>query len=116
MKTTKELKSEMKEVLEAMEFQKKKDDKKSANAIKRLKAKLDYLKMCLLYIESNPSVEFIIKEKERLTNRINAFMELYKVPEDWGKTMKSNHRKAYEKDMGIPKLRKQLSTIHFILK
>lgn len=116
MKTAKELKSEMKEVLEAMEFQKKKDDKKSANAIRRLKGKLEYLKLCLLYIESKPSEEFVKKEKERLTNRINAFMELYKVPESWGKTLKARHKREYEKDMGVFKLRKQLSTIHFILK
>lgn len=62
MKTSKELKSEMKEILDAMEFQKKKDDKKSANAIKRLKGKLEYLKLCLDYIESKPSVEYLIKE------------------------------------------------------
>lgn len=116
MKTIQTLKSEMEEVMSEMKHEKEVDTKESINRYKKLNKRLCHLKICLLYIESDPSIDFVKKEKDRVTNRINLFMDKYVTPEGWGSSMKSKHKRDYEKEMGIPKLRKQLSTLHFILR
>lgn len=116
MKTIKILKSEMEDIKSDMKREKEADTKESLNRYKKLNAKLSHLKLCLMYLESEPTVEFITKEKDRLTNRVNKLMDLYVEPVGWLKTLKLRHKRDYEKEMGIPKLRKQLSTLYFLLK
>ena len=112
MKSLTELKTEINEILTLqMEKMKKRDYKK---AVRRL----EFLKVCLRYIESGATEEFVNKEIERLTNRINAFRENY---DTWLKftdtdSIKGNKMTFYDREMGITKLRKQISSLRFILK
>jgi len=85
--------------------------------VKKLKKRITFLKTCMYYMQTEPSMEFLEKEKDRLNNRINMFMETY-VPLDSTKYMKkdlSAHKKGFEKEMGIPKIKSQLVTINFLL-
>lgn len=83
---------------------------------KVIQKRIDFLKFCRLYIETNPNPDFVKGEAERLANRINMYMETY-VPlksERHTKAECSKHKRDFEKEMGIPKLRTQLLTLHFI--
>lgn len=90
--------------------------KQSRGTIKRNKKKIEEYTLYLRYAETNPSKDYLEKEIARITNRINKFIELYKPLEadKFDKKVCAAHKKDYEKEMGIPKLRKQLSTICFI--
>ena len=88
-------------------------------AIKRLKAKLPTMRLCVSYLRTSPSEEFIRKEAERLTDRISAIEKLYVSPPNADFIKKSQvnaHRKAHEKNWDIPKLKKQLAVIWYLLK
>lgn len=92
--------------------------KQLRGTIKRNKKKVDDYTFLMRYVETNPTKDFLKKEEERITNRINKFMETY-VPlpeESFSKKQCAVHKKNYEKEMGIPKLRKQMTAINFLLK
>lgn len=86
--------------------------------VNRMKRRRDFLRVCVHYLESNPSEDFIKKEETRLENRINMYMKEYQ-PLDETKSSKKEctaHRVEYQKEMGIPKLRIQLKTLYYLLK
>lgn len=85
---------------------------------KSIQKRIEFLKFCRNYIETEPKEEFVQAESKRLTNRINMFMENYSLPksaENWLSKDRAAHKKAFEKEMGIPKIRTQLTTINFLL-
>lgn len=91
---------------------------KTSKDIRRLKLRLPLLRVCKMYVETNPSEEFIKKEIGRLTNRIDAFMKTY-VPLDETRftlAVLKKHKKDFEKEMDMPKLKKQISALKFIIK
>jgi len=92
--------------------------KQSRGTIKRNKKKIEEYVLYMRYAETNPTKDYLEKEIDRITNRINKFSELYKPldVERFDKKTCTTHKKAYEKEMGIPKLRKQLSALCFISK
>lgn len=112
MKSLKELKIEIDEILTLQ--MKKMEEKDYKKAVRRL----EFLKVCLRYIESGATEEFVNKEIERLTNRIGAFRDNYDTWLGFTDTdsIKGNKLTFYEKEMGVPKLRKQISSLRFILK
>lgn len=77
--------------------------------VTRLKNKIVYLRSIILYLETNPSEEFlkseINKNEEKIKRRQN------EIPGSaFGKELR-----AIEKDLGIIHLREQVSTMHYIL-
>jgi hypothetical protein len=111
MKKITEINDEIKQVLAEMEYSEK-------AVLARLKNKLSYLKICKAYLESNPSEDFLKKEVGRIENRVNKIMELC-IPLDESRALKSDinkHKKAYESEMGIVTIKKQLSTLYYLLK
>ncbi len=92
-------------------------DKKEKKEINSIKKRMAFMRTCMFYVQTNPDKDFLTREKERLYNRINAFMKDY-VPLADDKFKKSDvtkHRASFEKEMDIPKLRKFITTINFIL-
>jgi hypothetical protein len=81
------------------------------------KKRVDFLRVCMYYVQSNPKQEFLESEKDRLNNRINMFMQNYEPldAERFSKKQCTAHKKKFEKEMDIPKLKQQLLTINFIL-
>ena len=112
MKTAKFLQNEI-----AKLFAKCHDPLTEDKEVKKIKKRIIFLKVCMYYVQSNPSQDFLEKERDRIINRVNMFLENY-VPLNPEKYMKkdiSSHKKKFEKEMDIPKLRTQLTTINFIL-
>jgi uncharacterized protein YicC (UPF0701 family) len=109
MKTEKQLKAEIKEVLSEIQEADKIPGKEGKKLLKKAKQKLAYLKVCLMYIETHPNPEFLKKEKSRISNRIE------RLRESFDPTSSPLKRTAWDKEMGIPKLKTHLSTINFLL-
>jgi hypothetical protein len=117
MKTEKQLKTEIKEVLSEIQ-EADKFSKRGKKLIKKAKQKLTYLKTCLAYIETHPSPEFIQKEIERLSNRINLLDTQY---DEWKNlprkdVIKGNLKTFYLKKVDVPHLKNQIKTLKFISK
>jgi len=95
----------------------RKEAKKTKAAMKRDKSRQAFIKTCLLYIKTQPNEDYLKKEADRISNRINLLMEKYKPLTDsrFTKSQVSVHKKSYEKEMGIPKIRTQLTTLNFLL-
>ena len=110
----KEIRATMDEILE-LNFQ---DDKKSLGKRKRLRSKLPQLRQYILYLETNPTKEFLQQEIKRLQGRIDEIMRQY-IPLDedcYLKPAMSAHKKKYEKELDISKIKKQLTAINYIIK
>lgn len=91
---------------------------KDVKVRKRIKAKLPDLETLLKYSATNPSKEFVESEKLRLENRISEIMKTY-APLNDGIVLlsaRTKHRSEFEKKWELPKLRKQLSQMNYLLK
>lgn len=115
MKTIKKLQSEIDDKLSDINNYNKSNDPKIKKKLKPAKLRLAYLKMCMMYVESQPTVEFIMKERDRLSDRVTAFLNVYEEPKNVTGTLGAKHRKDYEREMGIPKIRKQLTALKYLL-
>ena len=76
--------------------------------VKKMKARKEYLTTRISYLQTNPSPEFLKKEKDRLLNRNNIIME------GMPKIADKKTKREYEKLMDLPKIRLQLRTLNFI--
>lgn len=125
MKTSEFFKTEISKLREEMSVAKKElaepklDEKRAKQlrgTVKRNKKKIEEYTFFKNYVETNPTQEFLLKESDRLSNRINKYLELYiPLAEDkYSKKQCSDHKKKYEKEMDIPKLRRQLSAVNFL--
>lgn len=116
MKTLQQVKDRMAEILAT--------DKKhlKPSAIKRLQNEYDYLNTISAYLDSNPRVEFIEKEKNRLIDLINKIDVNYR---NWlsasqsqvgleGKS-RSQLKSYYNKINNVSKLNLQLKTAYYLL-
>lgn len=85
--------------------------------IKRDKTRQAFIKTCLLYINTSPNEDYLKREAERISNRINLLLKGYRPLDDerHTKSQITKHKNEYEKEMGVPKIRKQLTTINFLL-
>lgn len=92
--------------------------KQLRGTIKRNKKRMEEYTFYMRYAETSPNKDFLQKEVERLTNRINKFIETYVSLDEtkFDKKTCSAHKRNYEKDMGILKLRKQMTAINFLLR
>lgn len=111
MKTKKNVQNEINEIVEMLTTQELKP--KVAGALKK---RLPVLKECLMYLETNPTDEFVAKELERLDYLINKCMGRFVIPEgkipakEW-----SELRKEHENQYGIPSMRKQARILRYLL-
>lgn len=113
MKKLKTITSELKELIkEASE----EDDQK---VVKKLKKRISFLRMCAMYIESKPTNEFVEGEILRINNRIELISDGF---EYWASLPREESLSGsklltfYYKEMGVPKLRRQLQALRFLLK
>ena len=112
MKTVTELQKERTSVL--CQYQES-EDKRECN---RLKKRADFLKICIMYLETNPTIEFLTAEQNKLTNRINIIEKEAPVIDktnDGTEAYTKNERAKYMKTMNISDTRTKLSTINFLL-
>lgn len=105
MKEVKSIQTEIDSLLEEL---------KHAEKDKPLFKRLQFLKVCKMYLETNPSEDFIKKEKSRLSKRIQLLRDGYsgyKAKDPDPKKWKSEYNKA----TGLNQLNVQLRTINFLL-
>jgi hypothetical protein len=87
--------------------------------ISKIKKRHAFLKLCVAYINSNPTNEFLHSEKERLNNKINLIHAGY-VPDQrlinagFVKEEKKEH-KDYNKIMSLDKFKEQLRSINYLI-
>lgn len=92
--------------------------KQLRGTVKRNRKKIEEYTLYLRYVETNPDKDYLQKEIDRISNRINLLLKNY-IPLDeerFDKKTCSTHKKNYEKEMGVTKIRKQLSALTFIIK
>lgn len=113
MLTLKEIKSE----LNILMLTNPSDHKETE--LNKIKKRIQFLKLCEKYLESNPSPEFVSQEHKRILKIINTVADRFST---WaqnnpqaaaGKDYRAQ-KSFYEKENGVPKLRKQLKTLAFI--
>ena len=113
MKNIESVKVEINEVVSLMEGQKKESGRIHGGTLKRYRT----LKICKMYLEADPSEDFIRSERERVSSEIEIYFKRYKPldPEKHSKRECRDYLKQFEKDFDIPTLRVQLSTLRYIL-
>lgn len=115
MKTITKIKALIKDNLAELEVPGVVITKRAQNAIIR---KDKFLKEILMYLETNPKLEFLNKEKERLSTLIIAKESQF---ERWSKNIcdksleVSKRKSTFDRELGIKNLKNQLKTINFIL-
>lgn len=88
--------------------------------LSKTKKRIEFLRLCKSYLESNPSEEFLKKDEERILNRMKLIHEGFdawlKNGEEKPKVKKREDLKTiYEKKMDMPSLREKLATLKYIL-
>ena len=118
MITINQLRNDIASIRKEMEALRGHHDRSSIGQLKRMQARIKKLQELSLYLEGSPSEAFLLKEEQRLQDRISAIMELY-IPLDdqrFQKKQVTAHRKEFEAKWEIPKTVAQLKTIRYILK
>lgn len=80
--------------------------------------KLETLKLCLRYLEAEPTEEFVKSEIERVSNKINWILQR-KNYEEWLRCHpeyknEKNPETIYHTEMKLNDFRKQLKTLHYV--
>ena len=121
MKTIQDCKKEIAEISDILmaEKNRRSDDKTLKKAqVSKLNKRLQFLRFCIRYLETNPDHLFIRKEitkvEEMITRRMILFVldDAESKPKSLVNKLKKQHEKKYE----IPKFREQVRTMRFILK
>jgi hypothetical protein len=119
MKTIKKIKSEVSVLKEEIEEARKFG---TIREIQRLTKKLIHLNDCILYLESKPTIDFIMKEIGRLENIISkrgAEIENYFNAKSFQKMSKGELSKLVKKratEYELPKYKAQLETLIYLSK
>jgi len=115
MKQVIKIKSEMTDL--QVEISTGKDLKRAQ--IKRLKTRYQFLQLCVSYLQTEPSVDYIKKEKERLQNKINLINAGYfpdkRLIEAGLRREEQKEHKQYNKIMSLDKFKAQLKAINYLL-
>lgn len=126
MKTINEVKNEISQILldindlnkEFRAMQKQGGGvKRISGKIKKQNQRIKELKQLILYLESNPSPEFLQCQKDDLNKKIKAVEERFQEWMKWNssKVKGPNPRKYYEKHFEIPEMKNKVKTIDYLL-
>lgn len=91
-----------------------KDSQKSE--VSAVKKKVAFLRMCKMYLETNPREEFVIAQRDDVKKKIDLIPDRYK---QWteGKSL-SKYKdpfKSYCTEMGMSDLKSKLKTLNYLL-
>lgn len=93
-----------------------KSEKSSKKMYNKIVKRFDYYKMIKAYLKTGPTKEFIQNEYDRVTNRISMIgLNFSHDSSLQNLTVIKKLRSAYEKEIGVPKLREQQKCLKFIL-
>lgn len=113
MRTVKQVKDEIKEIEHRLQTE---ELKKAVNT--KLRKRIQYLRHCIMYIETNPSPQFIKDEIKKVETKIDLRMNQFVLDgiEQMPKSVVAKLRREHEKMYEIPKLKEQVKTMKYILK
>ncbi len=127
MKSLHEIEKEIKLIIDLNEQERLGRIEQKKAVVDRRKKRVAFLKLCGEYLSSNPTKEFLSKEKDRIEGRISAIEMSYNVDAlDPSIKIKKTRKgftskneleiqKDYKKLMGVPDLKEQLKSIVFLL-
>ena len=122
MLTVNDVSQEIKNLLFEINTQPRSSDPKiKRQQVKFKKAtekRIKYLNTIKLYLETNPSSEFLKSEVYRLKTALAVYETRFSqsiIPSEITQSVKLR-RKLYEKENSVPKLKTQLKNLQFILK
>ena len=85
--------------------------------INRLVKRIEFLNKVIRYLETNPSIEFLGKERLRLQNYLKKANEGFN---NWASLNKhsspSKLKAAFKSELGLNKIATQIKTLEYILK
>jgi len=105
MKTINQIREEISEVTEAIQTTELKPAQKT-----KLVNRILWLRNIILYLETNPTEQFLRSEVKILQDKITRRKD--HIPKD---IMEPAVRRSFENDWNIPHLKEQLNTINYIL-
>ena len=75
------------------------------------------MKQIILYLESNPSPQFLQHQKDDLSKKIKAVDERFQewIKWNYSKVKGPNPKKYYEKHFEIPEMKNKVKTIDYLL-
>lgn len=135
MKSLQEIQKEIDLIFEASETERKNKTEQKKSVITRRKKRIVFLRTCIAYLQSGATENFLLKEKERLENKISA-IQLSFVADDIdpkyaikkgdviknGELVRGNVSKNelelkndYEELMGVDVIHEQLKMIDYLL-
>lgn len=113
MRTIKQVNEEIKEIEHRLKTE---ELKKSVST--KLRKRIQYLKHCVMYIETNPSPQYMKDEIKKVETKVNLRMAQFVLEgvEAMPKSVVSKLKREHEKKYEIPKLKEQIKTLKYILK
>jgi len=118
MKTIHDIKLEKQDLVSEIKHLEFTDEVKNLSKAKRCRVKLKQLNEYQMYLETYPSKEYLEKEVSKIFNLLLAIDKLYILPKDHEKMMKgalSKLREPFDALHGVPKLKKQLAALKYLL-
>jgi len=113
MRTIKQVEEEVKEIEHRLKTE---ELKKSVST--KLRKKIQYLRHCIMYIETSPSPAYMKEEIKKVETKIGLRMAQFVLEgvEAMPKSVVSKLKREHEKKYEVPKLREQIKTLRYILK
>lgn len=117
MKTVQQIKEEVNSLIENH----KEKERKAATSKKKvpsIKSKLDFLKMCRLYLETNPSPEFLKSEVKRMEDIVSSKESQFKewtVPHELKSQSINKQKAAFFREVGVSDIKKRIKTVKYLL-
>lgn len=111
MKSIESINAEKQELLKELEGEER------ARIVSKIKEKLDLLKVCVMYLRTDPKEDYLISEEKRISTMIQTRIEMFdeKKYDKLVKSEVSKIRNAFYKGWDIPHLKTQLKTIQYLL-
>ncbi|MBW1612428.1 MAG: hypothetical protein JRJ57_00305 [Deltaproteobacteria bacterium] len=115
MKTVRQVEKEIKQKAEELSEELNGGRGYNKRRVSLLKNKIATLKQIKTYLQCNPREEYLKGEKDRIEKRIESIEEKYLTWAQWNATRHKEPRDAFEKEMGIPRMKTQLEQLKVIL-
>lgn len=112
MRTIKQVNEEIKEIENRLNTE---ELKKSVST--KLRKRITHLRKCKMYIETNPSTQYMNDEIKKIETKISLRLACFILEgvDAMPKSLVNKLKREFEKEYDIPKLREQVKTIRYIL-
>lgn len=112
MKTLQQLKKLEEKLVQQIESEQR-EEQKTGSAYKKHKPTLVFYRLCINYLSTNPSLEYLEKEYSRLSNRLKLIIngEPLRLDNPYQKKIVAN----YHKESNTASIKSQVKALKFLL-